>query len=196
MKVSKTNLIKSKCLPYNKNYSIQIDKELKKLFRNTFKFSNNDVNKFILLLRKVGYPYEYVDDWEKFNETTLPEKEEFCCNLNMKDITDADYMHGKRVCKEFEKKTFREYHDFYLKGVTLPLADVFENLRKMCLKIYHLDHVTFRSGPGLAWQGVLKKTEAKLGLLTEIDMLLWHAIHQYAKSDNKYIQDYKEISYF
>ena len=104
MKVSKANLIKFKCLPYNKNYSIQIDKELKKLFRNTFKFSNNDVNKFILLLRKVGYPYEYVDDWKKFNETTLPEKEEFYCNLNMKDITDADYMHGKRVCKEFEKK--------------------------------------------------------------------------------------------
>ena len=103
---------------------------------------------------------------------------------------------GKEFVKNLKKKTFTEYHDFYLKGVTLPLADAFENLRKMCLKIYHLDHVTFRSGSGLAWQGVLKKTEAKLGLLTEIDMLLWHAIHQYAKSDNKYIQDYKEISSF
>ena len=41
-----------------------------------------------------------MDDWEKFNETTLPEKEEFYNNLNMEEITDVDYMHGKRVCKD------------------------------------------------------------------------------------------------
>ena len=66
---------------------------------NTFKFSNHDINKFILLLRKGAYPYEYMVDWEKFDETTLPEKEEFYSNLNMEEITDADYMHGKRVLK-------------------------------------------------------------------------------------------------
>ena len=60
-----------------------------------FKFSNDDINKFILLLGV--YPYEYVDDWEKFNETTLSEKEEFCSNLNMEEIIDVDSMHGKRV---------------------------------------------------------------------------------------------------
>ena len=43
-----------------------------------------------------------MDDWEEFNETTLPEKEEFYSNLNMEDITDADCMHVKRVCKNFE----------------------------------------------------------------------------------------------
>ena len=42
-----------------------------------------------------------MDDLGKFNETTLYEKEEFHNNLNMKKITDADYMHGKRVCKDF-----------------------------------------------------------------------------------------------
>ena len=85
------------------------------LFKNTFKFSDNDINKFILLLRKDIYPYEYVDDWEKFNETTLPEKEEFYSNLNMEDITNADYMHAKRVCKDFEIKYLGEYHVLYLK---------------------------------------------------------------------------------
>ena len=85
------------------------------LFKNTFKFSDNDINKFILLLRKGIYPYEYVDDWEKFNETTLPEKEEFYSNLNMEDITNADYMHAKRVCKDFEIKYLGEYHVLYLK---------------------------------------------------------------------------------
>ena len=63
-----------KCLSCNRNYSNKLDEELKKKFKNTFKFSNNDIKKFILLLRKSVYPYKYVDDWEKFNETTLPEK--------------------------------------------------------------------------------------------------------------------------
>ena len=52
-----------------------------------------------MLLKKGVYPYEYMVDWEKFDETTLPEKEEFYSNLNMEEITDADYMHGKRVLK-------------------------------------------------------------------------------------------------
>ena len=93
----------------------------------------------LLLLRKGVYSYEYMDDWEKFNETALPEKEEFYSNLNLEYITDADYMHGKRVCKDFGIKNLGEYHDLYLKSDTLLLADVFENFGKMCLKIYQLD---------------------------------------------------------
>ena len=95
----KENAIKYKCLSCN--YSKEIDEELKKKFKNTFKFSNNASNKCILLLRKGDYPYEYVGDWENFNETTLPEKEEFYSNLNIEDITDADYMHAKSVYKDF-----------------------------------------------------------------------------------------------
>ena len=87
-----------KCLSCNKDYSNKLDEKLKKRLKNTFKFSNNDINEFILLLRKDVDPYEYMDDWEKFNETTLPEKEGFYSNLNMEDITDEHYMHGKRVC--------------------------------------------------------------------------------------------------
>ena len=62
----------------------------------------NDNNKFILLLQKAVYPYEYIDDWETFNEKYLPEKEDYYSHLNMKDIADADYAHAKRVCKDFE----------------------------------------------------------------------------------------------
>ena len=60
----------------------------------------------------------------------------------------------------------------YLKSDTLLLADVCENFRKMCLKIYELDPVKFFSAPGIAWQAGSKKTEVKLKLLTDIDMLL------------------------
>ena len=76
----------------------------------------------------------------------------------MEDITNADYMHGKRVCQDFEIKNLGEYHDLYLKGDTLLLADVIENFRKTCLKIYCLDPVKFLSAPGLAWQLALKRS--------------------------------------
>ena len=70
-----------------------------------------------------------MDHWEKFNETSLPEKEDFYSRLNMEDITDADYAHENIVCKDFEIKNFRECHDLYFQSDTL--ADVFENFRNM-----------------------------------------------------------------
>ena len=88
----------------------------------------------------------------------------------------------------------------HLKSDTQPSADVFENFRKMCLKIHYLDSIKHFSAPGLARQAALKKTEAKLELLTDIDMLLMvekairggtcHAIHRYEKPNNKYMKDY------
>ena len=100
---------------------------------------------------------KYMDHWEKFNKTSLLEKEDFCSHLNIKDITDADYAHAKRVCKDFEIKKLGEYHDLYVRSDILLLADVFENFGNMCLKIYELDPAKFPSAPGLAWQAALKK---------------------------------------
>ena len=70
----KGDLIEYKSLCCKKNYQKEFDEKLKKRLFNTFKFSNYDINKFILLLQKGVYPYEYMDDWEQFNETSLPEK--------------------------------------------------------------------------------------------------------------------------
>ena len=67
-----------------------------------------------------------MDEWEKFNETSMA-KEESYNNLNMEDITDANHMHAKKVCKDFQIKNLSEYHNLYLKNDTLLLADVFEN---------------------------------------------------------------------
>ena len=64
----------------------------------------------------------------------LPEKEDFYSNLNMEDITDADYAHGKRFCKDFKIKNLREYYDLYVQSITLLLVDVFENFRNMRLE--------------------------------------------------------------
>ena len=91
-------------------------KKFKERFFNTYKFSNHDNNKFILLLQRGVYPYEYMDDWKKFNEMSLPEKEDFYSHLNMEDIADTNYVHAKRVCKDFERKNLGKYHDLYVQS--------------------------------------------------------------------------------
>ena len=165
-------------------------------------------NRFILLLRKGVYPYEYLDNWERFDETSLPDKESFYSSLNMENIDDIGYRHGNNVFKKFKLKNLGEYHDLYVQSDTLLLADVFENFRNMCIKVYELDPAHFLSLPGLAWQACLKKANIKLELLTDYDMLLMveegirggicHSIHRYAKANNKYMKNYdknKESSY-
>ena len=99
-----------------------------------------------VLMRKGLNLYEYMNDWEKFNERSLLENEDFCSHLYMQDITDADCTHAKRVCKDLEIKQLGEYHDFYVQSDTLLLADVFNNFRNMCRGIYGLDpaYILFR----------------------------------------------------
>ena len=150
------------------------------------------------MLRKCVYPYEYMDTWERFNETSLPSKKHFSSNLNMENIDDIDYRHGNNVFKGFKLENLGDYHDLYVKSDTLLLADAFENFRDMCIKIY----AHFVSLPGLAWQACLKKTNIELELLTDYDMLLiveegirggiCDSIHRYAKMNNKYIKNYNK----
>ena len=72
------------------------------------------------------------------------------------------YRHEKTVFKYLINKNLGDYHDLYVQGNTLLLADVFENFRNMCIKVYELDTAHFLSAPGLAWQVCLKKTDEKL----------------------------------
>ena len=101
--------------------------------------------------------------------------------------------------EELKLKNLVDYHDLYVRSDVLLLADVFENFRNKCIEIYelYLDHFLFE--PGLAWQACCKNTGVKLELLTGIDMLLMfekgirggiiHAIHRYAKANNKYMKN-------
>ena len=149
-----------------------------------------------------------MDSWERFVETSFPNEEAFYSSLNMENITDVDYRHAKRELKNLNNKNLCDYHDLYVQGDTLLLADIFENFRDKCIEIYELDPAHFLSAPGLASQACLKKTELKPELLTNNDMLLMvekrirggicHAIHRYAKASNTYMNNYdknKESSY-
>ena len=176
--------------------------ELSEKFPNTYKFWNRDLNKFFLLLRKGVYPYEYMDSWERFNETELPDKESFYSELNKEGITDEDYVHAQKVWDTFKINNLGEYHDLQVQADTLQLADVFEKFRNMCIEIYQLDPTHFLSAPGLAWQAFLKKTGVELELLTDNDMLIEHengirggmcnAVYRYAKANNKYMKNFDE----
>ena len=126
----------------------------------------------------------------------------------MENISETDYRHANNVFKTFKLNNLGDYHDLYVQNDTLLLADVFENFRNACIKTYELDPAHFISLPGLAWQACLKKTGVELELLTDYDMLLMieegisggicHAVHRYAKANNKYMKNYdenKESSY-
>ena len=197
------------CFECEENFKKDFNNELIKRFANIYKFCNEDINKIILLLRKGVYPYEYMASWKRFDETSLPDKEVFYSSLNMEDITYVDQRHAKRVFKNLSNKNFGDYHDLYVQSDTLLLADVFQNFRNKCIEICELDHAHFLFAPGLAWQACLKKTEVRLELLIENDMLLMvqkeirggicHAIHRYVKANNKYMKNYdksKESSFF
>ena len=189
-----------KCFNCKQNYEKDFNKELMKMFASMYEFCNKNLNKFVLLLAKGVYPYEYMDNWERFNETSLPNKESFYSNLSMENIEDIDYRHGNDVFKRFKLKNLGEYHDLYVQSNTLLLAGVFENFRNTCLKVYKLDPAHFLSLPGLAWQACLKKTNVKLELLTDYDMLLMveegirggicHSLQRYAKANNKYMKNF------
>ena len=84
---------------------------------------------------------------KKINETSLLVTEDFYSHLNMEDITDADYVHAKRVCKDFEIKNLGQYYDFYVQSNALLLADVSEKFKKVCLEIYELNPAKFLSAP-------------------------------------------------
>ena len=166
-------------------------------FPNTYRLSDNDNQKFILLLRKGVYPYEYIDDWEKFNDW-----ESFYSNLHLESIKDKNYEHAKNVLKTFKIKNLGEYHDIYVQSDTLLPSDVFKAFRKTCIKEYELDLTYFVSAPRLSWEACLKLTKVKLELLTDLDMFLMYeegirggisqAIHKYAKSNNKYMKSYNK----
>ena len=88
-------------------------------------------NKRQLLQKKGIYLYEYMDSFERFDETKLPEKE-FYSSLSGKGITDEDYTHMQEAWATFGCQTLGGYHDLYVAMDMLLLADMFENFRKVC----------------------------------------------------------------
>ena len=163
---------------------------------------NRFQEKTSLCLRKGVYPYDYMDNPERLQETQLPPKSAFYSKLNNKDISDEDYTHAQKIWKKFEMKTMKDYHDLYLELDVLLLADVFENFREVCLDNYKLDPAWYLTAPGLSWDAMLRVTGIKLELLTDPDMLMMvengtrggvsMISNRYSEANNKYMDSYDQ----
>ena len=153
-----------------------------------------------LLIRKGIYPYEYMNSWDRFNETKLPNKETFYSNLNTSGVSNKEHEHACKVWNEFKIRNMGKYHDLYLKTDTILLANVFESFRSICMKNYGLDPAHFYTASGLAWKACLKKTGIRLELLLDPDMLLMfergihggitQSVHRWAAANNPYMEEY------
>ncbi|KYM95999.1 hypothetical protein ALC62_13348 [Cyphomyrmex costatus] len=171
-------------------------------------FFNLDEHKFAFLTRKGVFPYEYVNSFDKLNETSLPPREAFYSSLTDEDISVDDYQHATDVWRRFRINTLGDYSDLYLKTDVLLLADVFENFRDTCMESYGLDPAYYVTLPGYTWDAMLKNTGVRFELLTDIDMVLFiergirgglsQCSHRYARANNVYVPTFdpsKPISY-
>ena len=130
-----------------------LDKLVKTLSSNEFKYTSEafpNPDELKLVQKKGVHPYDYIDSFEKFNETSLPSKESFFNKLNDEDISTKQYQHAQNVWNTFKCTTIRMYHDIYLKSDILLLADVFEKFRTTCISNYGLDPAHYYTTPGLA----------------------------------------------
>ena len=197
----KDKLIELRFIDSFKFMSSSLDSLAKNLVRGgkkLFGFEDYSALQYDMLTRKGVYPYEYVNSWDRFNETQLPPIDVFYSNLNMSSISEEDYQHAQRVWKEFGIYNLGDYHDLYLRMDVVLLANVFEAF-DTCLTHYKLDPAHFCTSPGLAWKACLKHTGIKLELLTDLDMLpmfeqgirggITQAVCKYASANNKYIGD-------
>ena len=151
-----------------------------------------------ILKQKGFYPYEYMDSEKKFNDTKPPPQKVFYSKLSGKGISNKNYNHVWNVWNTFKMKIFKDYHELYNVTDVLLLADVFENFRDLCLKIYGLDPVYYFTAPGLAWGACLKITGIDLELLSDPNMLLMFEkgirggisiiSNRYGKANNKYMR--------
>ena len=181
-----------------------LDNLIKNLPDEAFKYTKQEFEKeqFNLMKRKGIYPYDHMDSFDRFNETQLPEKQDFYSILNNEHISDEQYKHAQNVWNTFNLNTMGDYHDLYLKSDILLLADVFENFRKTCLQYYKLDPCHYFTSPGLSWDAMLKMTNIKLELITDIDMFQFiekgmrggtsYIANRHGEANNKYMKTYNE----
>lgn len=178
-------------------------------FIYTKKYFKDDYKLFI---QKGIYPYDYMDSFDKFNQTQFPTKDEFGNKLNgyydeddnliVEEITDEEYNRALNVYNKMKCNNLGDYHDLYLKSDVLILTDIINTFRKRCLLYYELDPLWYYTLPGLSWDVMLKMTNIKLELLTDYDMIMMiengkrggisQCSKRYAKANNKYLSDYNQ----
>jgi len=181
-------------------YDISKFKLTQKYFKKLYPNLTDEQMK--LIITKGVYPYEYMDSFDRFNESCLPPINMFYSSLNNSSISDKDYKHALKVWETFNIKTMGDYHDFYLQTDVLLLADVFENFREVDMNTYKLDPAHYVTGCSYSFDASLKKYGKKIELFNDeqSDMYLFveNAIrggmsfiaHRHSVANNKYMKNF------
>ena len=164
-----------------------------------------------LFKQKGAYPYEYMNNFERFKEKKLPARKCFYTSTKDRKVGDdgrksdsyisrTDYLTCEKNWDKFDIKDMGDYHNHYLKKDVLLLADVFEKFIDTCLKFYGLDLCHYFSSPGLSWDAMLKMTGIEMEKISNVDMYLFiekglrggvsYISKRYLKANNKYMNDY------
>ena len=164
-----------------------------------------------ILKQKGAYPFEYMNNFERFNDEKLPPRKYFFSStkkvkidndgkISNGHISIKDYLTREKIWNKFDMKNMSDYHDHYFKKDVLLLADVFERFIDTCLKFYRLDPCHYFSSPGLSWDAMLKMTEIKLEKISDIDKYVFiekglrgvvsYIAKRYPRANNKYMNDY------
>jgi len=171
-------------------------KSVKENFQHTTKYlGDND-----LVFAKGIYPYSYMENRSKFDETKLPSIESFYNTLNDEPLSVEDYERAQNIWTFFKIENLHQYHDHYLLSDVLLLADVFEHFRQDVLQKHGLDCLYYPTLPSLAWSMALKHTGAQLDLITDeaIYLTFENSIrggistisNRYAKANNPLVDGY------
>ena len=153
-----------------------------------------------LLSQKGVYPYSYIENFQVFEETSLPPKDAFYNELLEEDISDEKYQLAENVWSTFQCEHLGDFHDVYLYTDIFLLADIFEAFRHVCLNNYALDPAHYYTVPGLAWDAALKFTKVELDTIHDIDIyqFLERGIrggismisHRYAEANNSHLSHF------
>ena len=147
-----------------------------------------------LVFEKGVYPYSYMTDRSKFDQTELPS------TLNDEPLSDENYLRARDIWNFFGIQNLRQYRDHYLMSDVLLLADVFEHFRHAVLQKHGLDCLYYPTLPSLAWSMALKHTQVELDLITDKDayIMIENSIRggiariskRYARANNPLIEGY------
>ncbi|KAM7358527.1 uncharacterized protein ACRADG_003468 isoform 2-T2 [Cochliomyia hominivorax] len=169
-------------------------------FKNLKSFYSNDENQFNLLIKKGVFPTNYLNSLDKLRETKLPKIQDFYNKLNDTHCSLEEYAHAEEVWNKFQCKTLEDYLMLYMKADVLLLADVFENLRKISQTVYGLDPSHFYTGSDFSWDAMLKTTNIKLDLITDLEIFkfihsglrggITQCAQRHTIANNKYLADY------
>ena len=133
----------------------------------------DDDEQFELITQKSEYPYDYMNTFERFDETSLPPREAFFNTLTDSEISDEAYEHATKVWKVFKCKTLLDYHSIYLKCDVVLICDVFEHFCDIAHKDYKLDPKYYITLPSFSFDVMLFSSRVELELLTCSDAYLF-----------------------